>query len=68
VLISEEELDLEAEANNSIDLKEFIPLASVDPVYSRILTISAPIRVGRSLTGCLLTLWLRVAVSRLPSS
>ncbi len=24
---------LEAEANKSIDLKEFIPLAAVDPVY-----------------------------------
>ena len=34
VPITEEELEsLEAEANNSIDLKEFIPLASVDPVY-----------------------------------
>src|SRR5215207_6896595 len=34
VQITEEELDsLEAEANNNIDLKEFIPLASVDPVY-----------------------------------
>ncbi len=34
VAISEEELDsLEAEANSSIDLKEFIPLATVDPVY-----------------------------------
>jgi DNA end-binding protein Ku len=34
VPITEEELDsLEAEANNNIDLKEFVPLASVDPVY-----------------------------------
>jgi DNA end-binding protein Ku len=34
VPITEEELEsLEAEANRSIDLKEFIPLASVDPVY-----------------------------------
>src|SRR5918994_699387 len=34
VQITEEELDSrEAEANNNIDLKEFIPLASVDPVY-----------------------------------
>ena len=34
VQITEEELDsLEAEANNNIDLKEFIPLNSVDPVY-----------------------------------
>jgi DNA end-binding protein Ku len=34
VPITEEELEsLEADANKSIDLKEFIPLASVDPVY-----------------------------------
>jgi DNA end-binding protein Ku len=34
VPITEQELEsLEAEANRSIDLKEFIPLASVDPVY-----------------------------------
>jgi DNA end-binding protein Ku len=34
VRITEEELEsLEAEANRSIDLKEFIPLTSVDPVY-----------------------------------
>jgi DNA end-binding protein Ku len=34
VPITEEELEgLEAEANKSIDLKEFIPLGSVDPVY-----------------------------------
>jgi DNA end-binding protein Ku len=34
VQITEEELDsLEVEANKNIDLKEFIPLASVDPVY-----------------------------------
>ena len=34
VPVIEEELgSLEAEANKSIDLKEFIPLASVDPVY-----------------------------------
>jgi DNA end-binding protein Ku len=34
VPVTEQELEsLEAEANSSIDLKEFIPLASVDPVY-----------------------------------
>jgi DNA end-binding protein Ku len=34
VPITEQELEgLEAEANRSIDLKEFIPLSSVDPVY-----------------------------------
>jgi DNA end-binding protein Ku len=32
--ITEQERDsLEAEANKSIDLKQFIPLDSVDPVY-----------------------------------
>ena len=39
VHITEEELEsLEAKANRSVDLKEFIPLASVDPVYFEILT------------------------------
>src|SRR5688500_16594994 len=34
VPITEDELEsLEAEANKSIDLKEFVPLESVDPVY-----------------------------------
>ena len=34
VQITDEELDaLEAEANRSIDLQEFVPLESVDPVY-----------------------------------
>jgi DNA end-binding protein Ku len=34
VPVTEEELEsLEAEANRNIDLKEFVPLASVDPVY-----------------------------------
>jgi DNA end-binding protein Ku len=34
VPVTEEELEsLEAEANRSIDLKEFIPFASVDPLY-----------------------------------
>jgi non-homologous end joining protein Ku len=43
VPVTEEELEsLEAEANRNIDLKEFIPLASVDPVTLKILTISPP--------------------------
>jgi DNA end-binding protein Ku len=34
VQITDEELEaLEAEANRSIDLKEFVPLETVDPVY-----------------------------------
>jgi non-homologous end joining protein Ku len=35
VQLSKEELDSLAEANNNIDLKEFIPVTSVDPVYLR---------------------------------
>jgi len=32
--LTEEELEaLEAEANRSIDLKEFVPVAKIDPVY-----------------------------------
>ena len=34
IQLTEEELDaLEAEANRSIDLKEFVPVAKIDPVY-----------------------------------
>lgn len=34
IRLMEQELDsIEAEANRNIDLKEFVPLASVDPVY-----------------------------------
>lgn len=34
IRLTEQELDsIEAEANRNIDLKEFVPLASVDPVY-----------------------------------
>jgi DNA end-binding protein Ku len=60
--IIEEELEnLEAEANRSIDLKEFIPLASVDPVYLKTLIILAPTKAVRSLTGCSLMPWQRAA-------
>jgi DNA end-binding protein Ku len=34
VQLTEEEIEsLEAEANSTIDLKEFIPINSVDPIY-----------------------------------
>ena len=63
VQITEEELDsLEAEANSSIDLKEFIPLATVDPVYFETPTTLVPIKAARSLTDCWLMPWQRVAV------
>ena len=66
VPIAEEELEsLEAEANRSIDLKEFIPLASVDPVYFENTHTSVPIKGVRSLTDCSPMPWPRAAASRL---
>jgi non-homologous end joining protein Ku len=53
VPITEEELEsFETEANRSVDLKEFIPLASA-PIRStsRTLTISVPIKAGSNLTA-----------------
>ena len=68
VPITEEELEsLEAEANKSIDLKEFVPLESVDPGISRTVIISALTKAARSPIGCLPTLWQRAAVSPLPN-
>jgi hypothetical protein len=58
VSFTEEELEsLEAEANKSINLKEFIPLASVDPVCIENTHTSAPIKAARSFTGCSLMPW-----------
>ena len=58
VPVTEEELEsIEAEANRSIDLKEFIPLASVDPVYFENTTISAPTKAARSLIAFWLMQW-----------
>jgi DNA end-binding protein Ku len=65
VPITVDELEsLEAEANRSIDLKEFIPLASVDPVYFETLTTLAQTKAGRSLIGCLPMPWPRAVASR----
>jgi non-homologous end joining protein Ku len=53
VPITEEELEsFETEANRSVDLKEFIPLASA-PIRStsRTLTIPVPIKAGSNLTA-----------------
>ena len=47
VQITDEELDaLEAEANRSIDLQEFLPLDSVDPVYFEISYNLGPDKCG----------------------
>jgi hypothetical protein len=68
VQITEEELDsLEAEANNNIDLKEFIPLEVSIRSISKTLTTWAPTKAGRSPIGCWLRPWQRAGVSRLPS-
>ena len=69
VPITEEELEsLEAEANKSIDFKEFIPLAAVDPVYLKTLTILARIKAVRSRIDCWPMPWPRVAAWRSLSS
>jgi non-homologous end joining protein Ku len=69
VQITEEELEsLEAEANKSIDLKEFIPLASVDPVYFENTHYLAQIRAAKSRIVSWLTQWQRAVVLRSPNS
>jgi non-homologous end joining protein Ku len=51
VPITEEELEsLEAEANKSIDVKEFIPLPQSILSISRTPTISASIKAGEALS------------------
>ena len=68
VPITEEELEsLDAEANKSIDLKEFIPLASVDRSISRTLITWEPIKAEKNLIACWLRQWQRAAVSPLPN-
>src|SRR5688572_14274129 len=68
VPVTEEELEnLEAEANRSIDLKEFIPLASVDPVYFEDTHSWPPTKAARSLTDCSLMPWLRAGGWQSPS-
>jgi DNA end-binding protein Ku len=53
VQFTEEELDsLEVEANNSIDLKEFIPLAKVDSIFYESVITSVQVEVARRHIGC----------------
>ena len=59
VRFTEAELEsLETESSNSIDLKEFVPLSKIDPVY-----FDTPYYLeaakARSLTSCLPTRWPR---------
>jgi len=59
IQLTEEELDaLEAEANRSIDLKEFVPVAKIDPVYfESALTTLARMKEERNHFGCWLRRW-----------
>src|SRR5436309_13550579 len=51
IQLTEEELDaLEAEANRNIELKEFVPVAKIDPVYFESITL-APMKGARSPIG-----------------
>jgi len=69
VPITEDELEsLEAEANRSIDLKEFILLASVDPVYFENTHYLGADKAARSRIAFWLMPWPRAAVLPLPSS
>ena len=68
VQIREEELaDLEAEANNNIDLKEFIPLPSIDPVYFENAHYLGADKGGEKPYRLLRIPWSRAAASRSPS-
>jgi DNA end-binding protein Ku len=72
VQITDEELDaLEPEANKSIDLKEFVPLESVDPVYFENSYYLGPDKGGEKpyrLLADALDKMKRVAVAQLVSS
>jgi DNA end-binding protein Ku len=65
VRVEDAELEaLEAEANSSIDMREFIPIEKVDPIYSRAATILHPTKERINPIGCSLTRWQRPAASR----
>jgi DNA end-binding protein Ku len=72
IQVTEEELEaLEAEANRSIDLKEFVPLETVDPVYFENSYYLGPDKGGEKpyrLLADALEKMKRVAVAQLVSS
>ena len=60
VRVEDAELEaLEAEANNSIDMREFIPIEKVDPIYFESSYYLAPTKEPINLTGCSPTRWRR---------
>jgi hypothetical protein len=66
VRVEDAELEaLEAEANSSIDMREFIPIEKVDPIYFESSYYLAPDKGAISPTACSLTRWRRPAASRL---
>jgi DNA end-binding protein Ku len=65
VQFTEAELgSLEAESGNSIDLKEFIPISTIDPVYSIMPTIWAPAQEAINRTGYWPMHWPKVSAPR----
>ena len=63
VCLTEAELEtVETESSKSIDLKEFIPLSKIDPVYFESSHYLVRMRAERSRTSCWLMPWLRRAV------
>ena len=70
VQFTDVELDtIEAEANSNIELKEFIPIEKVDPVYFKGLSIWRQTRAPRKPTGCSPMRWKskRVALAEMVS-
>jgi DNA end-binding protein Ku len=67
VQVTDTELDaLEAEANSNIELKEFIPIKKVDPVYFEDAHYLAPDEGGDKAYRLLPTRWKRAGAWRLP--
>ena len=64
VRVTDAELDeLEAESNSSIDLKEFIPIKKIDPVYFERAYYLGAEKPAARLTGYLPMRWAKAAGS-----
>src|SRR6266480_3909475 len=58
IQLTEEELEaLEAEANRSIDLKEFVPVGKIDPVYFESVITLARMKEAKNRFGFWLRRW-----------
>ena len=65
VRVEDTELEaLEAEANSSIEMREFIPIEKVYPIYFESTYYLAPTKVRINPTGCLTKPWRILAASR----